>query len=59
MQVLNHGVFVLDVLFDLVNVLWVLAKVLLFQIVDLLLGPLGGGENVLDGVGDYEVFITF
>ena len=59
MKVLNHFVLVLNVLFDLVDVLGSLPKVFLSGPVLRLFALFGSRENVFDGVGDDEIFVRF
>jgi hypothetical protein len=58
-EVLNHLVLVLDVLLDALQVLGDLPVRLLLQPVDRVLLLLRRRQDVLDGVGDDEVFIGF
>ena len=57
MQVLDHPVLSLDVLLDLAEVFRGLAEIWLLLPVHHLLALLCVGEDVLDGVGDDEVFV--
>lgn len=59
MEVLNHFVFVLDVLFDAVEVVRSAAEVLLLEPVRIVLLLFGNRENVLDGVRHDEIFVRF
>jgi hypothetical protein len=58
-KVLDHLVLVLDVLLDALQVLGDLPVRLLLQPVDRVLLLLCSRQDVLDGVGDDEVFIGF
>jgi hypothetical protein len=55
-QILDHGVFVLNVLFYSVQVLGGLAEVLLLLPVDGFFSSFGGRQDVFDRVGHDEVF---
>lgn len=58
-EILNHLVFVLNVLFDLVDIVGSLTVVFLFGPVLRFLTFLGSRKNVFDCVGDDEVFVRF
>jgi hypothetical protein len=58
-QILNHFVFVLNVVFNLVDVVRSLAEVPLLGPVEIIFSFLGGREDVFDRVGGDEIFVRF
>ena len=56
---MNHLVFVCDVFFDSVKVVWSSAEVFFLKIVSLFFAFFGIREDVLNGVGDDEIFVRF
>ena len=59
MEVLDHGVFVLDIILDSVEVVRSLTKVLFLSPILLFLSLLGDREDVFDCVGNNEIFVRF
>jgi len=58
-KILNHLVFILNVLFDPRDVLRSLTKILLFSPVFRLFCLFSCGKNVFDGIGDDKIFVRF
>lgn len=59
MEILNHFVFVLNVFFDFIEVVWGTSVVFFLKVVRVFFLSLGDREDVLDSIGHNEIFVRF